>query len=142
MVGLAYAFTTVGAAAQEVEVRGAVEATLAAWTAGDFQAFADQYHPRTRGFFFDGGALLEGINVAALQAGYDAGIRADLTLRDLDVQIYAQTSVSIAYLDGALTLPGGGVQAGSWRYTETRVRDGGAWKVVQFHFSEAATPMR
>ena len=142
VLGLAYAIAATGAAAQESEVRDFVEGTLAAWSSGDFQSFAEHYHPDARGFFLDGGNLIEGINVEGLQAGYDAGIRAELTLRDLDVQVYGETSVSVAYLDGSLTLPGGAVQPGTWRYTETRVRDGGTWRVVQYHFSEAAGSAR
>ncbi len=133
---LAYALGSGSAAAQEAQVRAAVTATLAAWAAGDFQTFASYYHPDTRGFFLDGSELVEGVNVAGLQAGYDAGIRANLTLRDLDVAVYGNAAVSVGYLDGSLTLPGGAVRPGTWRYSETRVREGDTWRVVQFHFSE------
>ena len=142
MAALAYSFLPAGAAAQEPDVRASIEATLDAWSAGDFQAFANQYHPDTRGFFLDGGTLVEGINVAALQAGYEAGIKAELSIRELDTTLYGEAAVTVAFLEGSLTLPGGNVQPGTWRYTETRVREGGVWKVVQYHFSEMAAAPR
>lgn len=138
---LAYGLTTGGAAGQEAAVRRAVSETLSAWVGGDFPTFAAFYRPEAKGFFLDGGVLLEGIDATALQAGYDAGVRADFKLRDLQVRLYGEVAVANAYLDGSLTLPGGAVRSGTWRYTETRVPDGGTWKVVQFHFSEM-TPAR
>ncbi len=124
------------AQAQETEVRNAVTNTLDAWATGDFAAFTDFYHPDTRGFFMDGGILLKGVDPEVLQAGYDSGFRANLELRELDVKLYGDVAVSVAYLDGSLTLPAGAEIPGTWRYSETRVRDGSEWRVVQFHFSE------
>lgn len=121
--------------AQEAEVSAAIQETLAAWTEGRFEDFVAFYHPDARGFFLDGGPLTGTFDVAALQAAYSAGFRADVALRDLEVRVYGQTSVAAGYLSGTLTLPGGVTLPGTWRYTEARVRDGGTWKVVQFHFS-------
>ncbi len=139
---LAYGFTTGGAAAQEADVRRAVDETLASLATGDFEAFAGYYHPDARGFFLDGGLLLDRIDTAALQMGYEAGLRADLELRDLDVKMSGDVALTVGYLDGSLTLPGGMVRNGTWRLTETRVPDAGVWKVVQYHISEMTTTVR
>ena len=140
---LAYAVTAAGAAGQEAEVRSAVNETLATWSAGDFAAFAGFYTADARGFFLDGSVLVEdGIDVSALQAGYDAGIKATFTVRDLNIRMVGSVAVSSAYLDGSLTLPGGAVRDGTWRYTETRVKEGGTWKVIQFHFSDLTAGRR
>ncbi|RMH14264.1 MAG: nuclear transport factor 2 family protein [Gemmatimonadetes bacterium] len=120
---------------QQAEVEAAVRETLAAWKAGDFEAFATFYHPDARGFFLDGGALLRGFNVAALQAAYNTGFRAELELRELDVAVFGSSAISAALLDGTLTLPSGDVIDGTWRYTETRVTRDGRWQIVQYHFS-------
>ncbi len=127
-------------AAQQADVEVAVSETLAAWKAGNFASFASFYHPDTRGFFLDGGFLLRGFNVAALQAAYNAGFRADFELRDLDVKLLDDVALSVAYLDGTLSLPGGDLIEGTWRYSETRVLSEGTWKVVQYHFSEQSPP--
>lgn len=121
--------------AQEAEVRQAIENTLDAWRAGDFATFAEFYHPDTRGFLFDGSVLLTGFNVALLTAASQAGFGADLTITEYDVKIYGETAVGVGYLTGTISLPTGDAIEGTWRYSETRVNDGG-WKIVQYHFSK------
>jgi hypothetical protein len=125
----------VEARSQEADVRASVEETLKAWSGGDLESFADFYHSDTRGFFMDGGVLVVGFDGNALRAGFESGFRAELTLRDLDVKVYESTAVSVAYLDGSITLPNGTSIPGTWRYSEARVWDGSDWKIVQYHFS-------
>ncbi|NNF37306.1 MAG: DUF4440 domain-containing protein [Gemmatimonadetes bacterium] len=128
----------VGAApgvAQQAEVEAAVRATLDAWRTGQYAAFVGSYHPDARGFFLDGGDVIEGFSLDALEATAEAGFDADVTLSDLDVKIYGTSSVAVGLLEGTLTLPGGLQLSGVWRYSETRIREGGAWKIVQFHIS-------
>lgn len=120
-------------------VRAAMEATLAAWNAGDFAALAAQYAPDARGFFFDGGGLLRGFNRPALETAYAAGFRSTMSARNIEVALHGEVAVAAALLDGSLTLPDGTVREGTWRYTETRVRRDGAWRIVQYHFSEMTT---
>jgi ketosteroid isomerase-like protein len=126
----------------ESEVRAALMETLAAWSAGDFDRLADFYGAETRGYLFGGAALAKGFNPAALQAAYEAGFRATFDPRGLDVKVLGDAAIAVVYLDGTLTLPGGVEEVGSWRYSETRVRDGGDWKIVQYHFSKLTTPSR
>ena len=121
--------------AQEAEVSAAVTATLAAWADGEYETFVGFYHPDARGFFLDGGALIQGFSAPALEAMAQAGFQVDVEVRDLDVQMYGSMAVSVAYFEGALTLPGGLVLEGTWRYSETRVETDDGWKVVQFHMS-------
>lgn len=124
--------------AQAADVQQSVNEMVAAWEAGDFVKFAGFYHEDARGFFLDGGTLLRGLNVAALTAAYNTGFRAKMTVRDIDVRIYGEVVVSVAYMDGVLTLPGGAVVEGTWRYSDTRVMRDDQWKIVQYHFSEQA----
>jgi uncharacterized protein (TIGR02246 family) len=124
--------------AQEAGVQQSIDEMVTAWEAGDFEKFAEFYHKDTRGFFLDGGGLLKGFNVAALTAAYNTGFRAQMSVRDLDVKRYGDVAISVAYMDGVLTLPGGGQVEGTWRYSETRVVQDGEWKIVQYHFSEQA----
>ena len=128
--------------AQDADVRAAMTETLAAWSAGDFEALAEFYTTDTRGFLFGGALLARGFNLAALQAAYEAGFRASFTLRAPDVRVLGDMAIAVAYLDGTLTLPGGEAETGSWRYSETRVRDGGRWKIAQYHFSKVTMASR
>ena len=128
------------AAGQEAEVRDAITETLVAWRSGDFQRFASFYHADTRGFFLDGGMLVEGFNVATLEAAYNAGFRADLEVGDVSVLMHGDVALTTGLLEGVLTMPGGGVLQGTWRYSDARVLDEGIWKVIQYHFSEMAGP--
>ncbi|MDH3456274.1 MAG: nuclear transport factor 2 family protein [Gemmatimonadota bacterium] len=128
--------------AQDADVRAAMTETLAAWSAGDFERLAEFYTTDTRGFLFGGALLARGFNPAALQAAYEAGFRASFTLRAPDIKVLGDVAIAVAYLDGTLTLPGGEAETGSWRYSETRVRDGGRWKIAQYHFSKVTVPSR
>lgn len=122
-------------AGQQADVEAAVRATLDAWRTGDYAAFVDSYHPEARGFFLDGGGVVEGFSLDALEATAEAGFEADVALSDLDVKVFGTTSVAVGEFEGTLTLPGGFQMSGVWRYSETRVNEGGAWKIVQFHIS-------
>ena len=123
-------------AAQEAEVRQAIVESLAAWRAADFQRLGTFYDARVRGYMLDGGMLLTGYNAEALQAAVDAGFSFSLEPQDIDILILNPTvAVAVAIVEGTITVPGGETQEGSWRYSETRVKDGSVWKVVQYHFS-------
>lgn len=125
----------------EAEVRAAVSETLEAWSAGDFERLAAHYHTKVRGFFLQGAPLARGFNAAALDMAYEAGLRAEVSVRDLDVQVHDATAASVAYVDGTLHLPGDQPPvSGTWRYSEVRVREDGAWKIVQYHFSRLDSP--
>lgn len=126
-------------AGPESQVRAAVVETLEAWRKGDFEALAGHYGEDARGFFLQGAPLARGFNAAALQMAWDAGLRADVSVRNLDVQVHGDVAASVAYVDGTLTLPGGAPPiSGTWRYSEVRTGSDGAWKVVQYHFSRLA----
>lgn len=127
--------------AQETEVSDAVTATLTAWADGEYEKFVSYYHADARGFFLDGGSLIQGFSAPALEAMAQAGFKADVTVRDLDVQMHGSMAVTVAYIEGSLTLPGGLVLEATWRYSETRIETDEGWKVVQFHMSTLQSGM-
>lgn len=123
--------------AQEADVRAAVEATLAALIARDVPAYANFYHEDTRGFFVDRSNMIEGFSSLAVRAAFITGLRLDVVMSDLNVKVYGDAAVVGALFRGSVTLPGGAIASGTWRYSETRVLDDGTWKVVQYHLSQA-----
>lgn len=131
-----FALATGSVRAQEADVRAAVSETLAALAAGDVTTFVDFFHDDARGFFVDGSRMIEGISVMVFRAAYLTGLRTHVVMSDLNVNVYGNTAVSGALLGGSITLPGGAVRSGTWRYSETRVLERGKWKVVQYHLSQ------
>ena len=125
------------ARAQEADVRAAVTETLAALIARDVPTFASFYHEDTRGFFVDRSNMIEGFSSLAVRAAFVTGLRLDVVMSDLNVKVYGNAAVSGALFRGSVTLPGGAVASGTWRYSETRVLDDGTWKVIQYHLSQA-----
>ena len=121
-----------------VHVRADVSETLSALAEGDASTFVDFFHDDARGFFVDGSAMIEGMSVLAFRAAYLTGLRTNLEMSDLNVRVYGNTAVSGALLAGSVTLPGGAVTQGAWRYSDTRLLEGGRWKIVQYHISQLA----
>jgi uncharacterized protein (TIGR02246 family) len=124
--------------AQESAVQAAVSETLAALVTNEFTTFADFFHDDARGFFVDGSTMIEGFSVMAFRAAYLAGLRMNVQMNGLNVRVYGNTAVSGALLKGSVTLPGGSVREGTWRYSDTRVLAEGRWKIVQYHISQIA----
>ncbi len=126
------------ASAQEAEVRAAIEETLAALIARDAATFGSFYHDDTRGFFVDRTTMINGYSSIAVRLAFGTGLRVNVTMDELDVKVYGNTAVVGARFQGSVTLPGGAVATGTWRYSETRVLEDGTWKVVQYHVSQPA----
>jgi ketosteroid isomerase-like protein len=126
------------ARAQETGVEAAVSETLAALVANEFTTFSNFFHDDARGFFVDGSRMIEGFSALAFRAGYLAGLRTNVVMRDLNVRVYGNTAVSGALLRGSVTLPGGAVREGTWQYSDTRVLEEGTWKIIQYHVSQLA----
>ncbi len=121
--------------AQEADVRADVSATFAALFAGDVTTFADFFHDDARGFFVYGSTMIEGFSVVALRAAFLTGLQTKIVVSDLNVRVYGNAAVSGALFEGSITLPGGEVRSGTWRYSETRVLSNGTWKIIQYHLS-------
>ena len=133
-----FSLTTGSSHAQETDVQAAISETLAALVTNEFTTFANFFHDDARGFFVDGSTMIEGFSVMAFRAAYLAGLRTNIVMSDLKVRVYGNTAVSGAVLAGSVTLPGGAVREGTWRYSDTRVLEQGTWKIVQYHISQLA----
>ncbi len=133
-----FSLATDSARAQETGVRAAVSETLAALVTNEFTTFVNFFHDDARGFFVDGSTMIEGFSAMAFRAAYLAGLRTNVVMSNLKVSVYGNTAVSGALLGGSVTLPGGAVREGTWRYSDTRVLEGGTWKIVQYHISQLA----
>jgi len=135
-VTLNFVLVQSAAAQDEADVRAAMEASLEAWRTGDFATLGNYYSAQTRGFMLDGGFLITGFSVEALEAAASMGVAFDVRPTEIDILVVSEgVAVTVAIVEGSVTMPGGDVQEGPWRYSETRIKEGGVWKVVQYHFS-------
>jgi hypothetical protein len=117
----------------EADVTAAEKRTLDAYNRGDTITFRAMFMPTVRGFWIDNSVLTDGDDISAPSpAGGEP--KPNVSLRGLSVRVYGNTAVIAGYFVGTL-YDGRVPKIGTWRFTETRIKDGNAWKVVQFHFS-------
>jgi len=130
-------FATATASVDDVaDVEEAVRATLVAHNAGDAEAFNAQFVAGASGFFGDG-SLLEQHDPEDLSAAFEAGAHSELEITDLKVEVHGSTAVVTCYFRGAWIAPNGNRTEGSWRYSAVRVKGDGAWRVLNYHFSQS-----
>jgi hypothetical protein len=120
----------------EAELTAAAKRTLDAYNKGDTTVFRSMFMPTVRGFWMDNSVLTGGDDISAPPpAGGEP--KPNVSLRGLSVRVYGNTGVLAGYFVGTLYADGQ-AKNGTWRFTETRIKDRNTWKVVQFHFSPLA----
>lgn len=119
---------------QETEVREALLRTFSALNTRQVDEFLSYVMPRTQ-FFSQNGVGLRELEVEDWRALLQAVHEFDLVPREIRIRVYGNTAVSAAHIHGTLRSPSGWVEGGPWRYSETRIRDRGKWKILQMHFS-------
>ena len=120
----------------EEDVTAAVKRTIDAYNKGDTTAFQAMFMPTVREFYIDNSVLTstDDIQPTPVPGGEP---KPSVAVRQLSVRVYGTTAVVAGYFVGTL-YDGTQAKQGTWRFTETRVKDGNTWKVVQFHFSPLA----
>lgn len=135
---------TVGAAQEADAIKAATLEHFAVLNAGDAAAAMQQHLPGTSIFPADG--LLEEYDsredqIASLQAKFDAGLKFDLTVRDLTVTVYGDAAVVTAYVVGTVTSPDGITTEVIRRRSAFLVRRGDRWLEAHHHTSPLTTEM-
>ena len=118
------------ASAQSAEIAASVISAMTSLNAGDVAAYLSHFSPEARVLISYG----ESIELDA--AGL--GIRLDdlsWTPEQIDTRILGSMAITVLRLDGSLRALRGTESSGPWRYAETRVRSGGAWRIVQVELS-------
>ena len=131
-------FASTGSAVADdaADVRKAVETWMSALQAADVPGLAKSYHPRETSFDGVGGLLSEGAHTeASLEAVYEAGFKAELQWKHLEVKVFDKASVVTGYLVGNVNLPGRGMLRDVWRTSVMLVSAGNRWQIVHFHAS-------
>jgi len=127
---------TTAAIADDVDdVKAAVLAVDDAYNRGDVEIIA-QYLLSEHSRFPAEGLLVEGFTKEDLKAAFNAGLKLAITARHLDVKIYGNTAIATGYIEGSITLPGGGIfEDIRQRFTEVWIKQGDNWKRVHIHSS-------
>jgi ketosteroid isomerase-like protein len=73
--------------------------------------------------------------IASLQAFFDAGWKADFTVRDLKVKVYGDAAVVTGYLVVTATSPDGSPGEMTAARSTFLIRQGGRWLEVHSHLS-------
>ncbi len=114
------------APAQQSPVEDLVRRTLASLSAGDVAALRAEYLPDARVFLEYGGVRELGVDE---WIGLAQG--SEWAVEEIESRVFGGTAVTLAQVSGELRFQGGVVLRGSFRYSETRLRDGEQWKVLQ-----------
>lgn len=136
-LAIAAVLATAGVAAADDagDIKKLAQEVLDGFNAGDAARIA-QHFAGDIPYFSGNGRTLMIFNKDHYQALFDAGLDYDLEWRDLAVKVYGNSAVSNAYLYGTVRRPDSTVTQTPFRSTVTWVKEGGKWKVVQFHTSE------
>ncbi|MBM4184822.1 MAG: hypothetical protein FJ207_11520 [Gemmatimonadetes bacterium] len=107
------------------EITEAVQRTLSALSTGDSRAVRTEYAPGARTFVVVGELRELGVDEwLALVGGVD------WRAQDIQTRVLGRTAVTTAQVDGSITLATGVVR-GPFVYSESRVRDGASWRILQ-----------
>lgn len=116
------------------DVKKAAEAVLAAYSAEDADAIARHFVVGAPNFGGDGRSGRP-FDKGEFESAFAAGLDYDLTWRDLEVEVYENSAVTTAFMDGQIKMPDGNTVFGPWRNSATWVKQKGVWKVVHYHVS-------
>lgn len=122
------------------DVKKAVLATYAALNNGDVEAYVRLVVPEGTLYGGNGSFLQERNNTtealrANLQGMFDAGLKYDYRIRNLEVKVYGDSAVATGYVVGSRTAPDGVTRQVTLRRTMVWMRQGEAWEVVHVHSS-------
>ena len=127
------------------DVKAAMQRFYAALNAGDAGALM-QLHAAENTRFGPRGRLLETFDSPeetrkTRQASFDAGLKANLQARHIDVRVYGNsTAVMTSYEVGTITLPNGNTVRPNNRITTVLIKQGGQWKIAHVHLSPVVLP--
>ena len=116
-------------------LREFLTSALTAFNGGDVDKFLTFFHEDYTYFYIRNSVLNLMPSREQLQGLYDAGLKPNVSLRHLEIAVYGDTAVPTGYITGTFQQPDGSVLEGTWRYSATIIKSGGAWKIVHNHWS-------
>lgn len=123
------------------DVKKTAEAVLAAYNAEDANAIAKHFVIGAPNFGGDGRPGRP-FDKGEFKSAFAAGLDYDLAWRGLEVEVYENSAVTTAFMDGQIKLPDGDTLFGPWRNSATWVKQKGDWKVANYHVSVVIPDVR
>ena len=141
---IAAMFLTTPAMADDVEdIKAQVLSLFAALRVQDANAYYG-HHLEELTSFGPGGGLLGTAPLdqrrRGIRAAWDAGSRANVQPRHIEVQVYGNAAVVTAYVTGTRTTANGNSRPIAERSTQVWIKQGGQWKEAHFHASPLRLP--
>jgi ketosteroid isomerase-like protein len=128
---------TQSAAQDADEIKAATLEHFEFLNAGDAAAHVQLHLPGVSSFddgeWEEGGSLED--QIASLQAAFDAGLKADVTVRDLKVKVYGDAAVVTGYVVGTVTDTDGTTAEITGARSTFMIRQGGRWLEAHSHLS-------
>jgi len=132
-------FANVCMAGDVEDIIKTTKAHFATQNAGDAKAHMAHHMPNSSAFAPNGGLLIVNETreeqVKGMQATFDAGLKFNLSLTHLDVNVYGKTAVVTGYVVGVVTDSDGESQQVMTRRTAVVIKEGNEWKEVHTHSS-------
>lgn len=112
---------------------------LAAHDAGDLAVMTPLTHPDYTYFHVNADLRGEAGAPGVLEAIYQSGYKAQLSVHHSEAQVYGNSAIVTCYLSGQFNWAGGnGSVRGTWRYTGIWAKVNGQWQIVHAHASPLA----
>ena len=128
--------TVGGATADDAkDVVAAAQGVLKAYNSGDAKK-ASSFFTDDADYYSGNGRGLTDFDSDRLAASFEAGLSYDLEWQDLTARVHGNSAVSSGLLVGSIHLPDGTDLNTTLRNTGSWVKDGGKWKLTQFHSSD------
>jgi len=126
------------------DVKAAVQRYTDSVNAGDAEAYVRHYLAGYTFFNFDGGLFGRAGSLEEekrnFQAVVDSGLKRNLQIRHLEVQVHGNAAVTAYYLVGTRTLPDGTIERINSRRTAVWIKQGSSWKQFHRHNSPIRLP--
>jgi|GEM_PF-454280 len=120
---------------EEQEVIAAAEGLLGAYGRGDADTIVQYLSPENTDFDSDGELLGKFTDERSLRMAFAAGYRIDFDVQRLRAEVYGEAAVTIGYILGSITEPGGAKREVRWRSSMFWAKQEGRWYVIHSHES-------
>lgn len=122
--------------AAEAEVKAALMDIIGGFNAGSVDQIEKRLAAQQNRFQGEGGFLTSFIDPADLRGGFQAGLKVNLEVQNLEAAVYGTNAITTFIMSGTVTPPNGTARPdGPWRGSIFWNKQDGVWKLVHSHQS-------